>query len=594
MNWTLSVIIICIILLLLFGWQEIKRADRRRLGLRLLAVILAVAALACLALPISYRGQIPVADKSLGILLTEGFNKDSIPAGAPVFTLDKAVQKNYGKAQLISSLTELTNHRPALKQIKILGYGLEDYNLKQLNNIPVSYTPPPAPGDIQSISWPAKLKTGEAFTVQGRFKNNGDSPVKLIFKGLNTMLDSVIIAAGKSSNFQLTTLPKPTGRVVYQLLAMSGSDTLANESIPVEIEPAKPVKVLLLSTSPDFETRFLKNWLGENGYAVAARASISKDKASEEYFNLNKLNLQHITTTLLNQFDVVVGDLSALKSLTPAEGGTLKQQVTQKGLGVIIRADSSGKAASWLQSGFPVNTVAVKEQLSVPLILQNNKTKTARLNIDPTYISYRNNTQTLVTDAQNHGLAATTLAGAGKLVFTTLNHTYTWLLAGNKQDYASLWSLLVNQSARRLPPADNWKADSSFPTVNEPVILTLLSSVAQSSISINDQQVSPVQNPATPFEWQSTYYPEKAGWQQAKWALSGNSCWFVYAKHNWKSLKSIKKITDTRIFAVTQLQKSAVTKQIQQTVKIEVPKILFYIILLASCTFLWVERKFAA
>ncbi|CAM3780635.1 hypothetical protein MUGA111182_09395 [Mucilaginibacter galii] len=592
MNWTLSVIIICIILLLLFGWQEIKRADRRRLSWRLLAIVLAVAALACLALPLSYRGQIPVADQSTGILLTEGFNKDSIPVGSPVFTLDKAIQKNYAKAQLINSLQELTNRKPALKQIKILGYGLEDYELKQLKNIPVSYTPAPAPSGIQSISWPAKLKTGEALNLQGKFKNNEGSPVKLILKGLNTTLDSVIIPSGKTSNFQLAALPKLTGRVVYQLLSLSGKDTLANESIPLEIEPTKPIKVLLLSASPNFEDRFLKNWLGENGYAVAARASISKDKASEEYFNLEKLNLQHITTTLLDKFDVIIGDLSALKSLTPAEGGALKQQVTQKGLGVIIRADSSGKAASWLQSSFPVNTVAVKEQLSVPLILQNSKTKTARLNIDPTYIGYRNNTQSLVTDAQNHELAATTLAGAGKLVFTTLNHTYTWMLAGNKQDYASLWSLLINQSARKLPPSDNWKVDSPFPNVNEPVILTLQSSVAPSSIAINDQPVSPAQNAATPYEWQSTYFPQKTGWQQAKWGGRGQAWWYVNTKKSWSSLKKLKKAATTHIFVANQSQKDTVTKQIQQKVKIEVSKIWFYLILLASCTFLWVERKF--
>jgi hypothetical protein len=594
MNWTLSVIIFCIILLLFFGWQESNRTDRRRLGWRLLAIVLALASLACLALPLTYNGQIPVAERSTGILLTNGFNKDSIPANAPVFTTDKALLKDYYKATLIGSVQELTNRKPALKQIKLLGYGLSEEELQQLSGLPISYTPPPAPAGLQAISWPGKLKTGETLNIQGKFKNTEDRAVKLVLIGLNTALDSVNVVAGKTIEFQLTTLPKPTGRVVYQLLSISGKDTLAAESIPVEIEPAQPVKVLLLSASPNFESRFLKNWLGENGYAVASRATISQNKAGEEYFNMAKIGLQHITPSVLNKFDLVVGDLSALKSLTAAEGNALRQQVTQKGLGVIIRADSSDKAASWLQRDFPVNTVAVKEQLSIPLILQSRKAKTAPLNIDPSYIGYRNNTQILVTDAQNHELAVTALTGAGKLVFTTLNHTYTWLLGGNKQDYAGLWSLLINQSARKLLPVQTWKTASAFPTVNEPVRLMLQSSVAPSAININGQKVSPVQDPNVPYELQSTYWPQKTGWQQVNMSNSAPNWWYAYAKQEWTSLKNAEKTSNTLKFVRNQLQKSAVTKQIQQTVKIEVPKILFYLILLASCTFLWVERKFIA
>jgi hypothetical protein len=594
MNWTLSVIIIAVILLLLFGWQEFKRADSRRLGWRLLAIILAVAALACLALPLTYNGQIPVAERSTGILLTNGFNKDSIPANAPVFTTDKALLKDYSKATLIGSVQELTNRKPALKQIKLLGYGLTNDELQQLSSLPISYSPPPALTGLQAISWPGKLKTGELLNVQGKFKNTQDKAVKLVLKGLNTALDSISIPAGKTTEFQLNTLPKPTGRVVYQLLSLSGNDTLAAESIPVEIEPAQPVKVLFLSASPNFESRFLKNWLGENGYAVASRATISQNKVGEQYFNIAKIGLQNITASVLDKFDLVVGDLSTLKLLPNADGAALRQQVTQKGLGIIIRADSSDKAASWLQRDFPVSTIAVKEQLSVPLILQNRKAKTAPLNIDRSYISYRNSTQILIADAQNHVLAATALTGAGKLVFTTLNHTYTWLLGGNKQDYASLWSLLINQSARKLLPAQTWQTTSAFPTVNEPVHLVLQSSVAPAGITINGQKVAAVQNPDAPYEWQSTYWPQKTGWQQAYMSNNTSVWWYAYAKQEWTSLKNLEKATNTIKFVHNQSQKSAVTKQIQQTIKIEVPKILFYLILLASCTFLWVERKFTS
>lgn len=592
MNWTISVIIICVVLAFIFNWQEFARPDRRRLTWRILAIWLALAALACIALPISYSGQAPVTNQSTAVLLTEGFSKDSIPNNAQVFTTESAIQKQYTKAILIGSTQELANRTPALKQVKILGYGLSEDALQSLGNLKVSYNAPVTPAGIQSISWPANLKTGEALTLQGTFKNNEAKPIKLLLKGLNTPLDSVTLPANKTTVFQLSALPKPSGRVVYQLLALSGSDTLSADNVALQIEPTKPVRVLMLNASPDFETRFLKNWLGENGYAVAARAVISKDKVSEEYVNIDKLNLQRLSAGMLDKFDVVVGSLSALKSLSPAEGAALRQRVMQKGLGIIIRADSSDKAASWLQHDFPVNTVATKEQLSVPLILQNQKSKTAKLNIDPSYISYRNNTQSLVTDAQARELAGTTLAGAGKLVFTTLNHTYEWLLNGNKQDYASLWTLLINKSARKLSPVENWIIDSDLPAVNKPVELVLQSATPPSNINVNGENIAVVQNAKAPYEWTSTYFPKKQGWQMANINSSTPYWWHNGNNVQWKSLKQLQKIQSMNDFVKKQAQIPTVTKQIQETAKIEVSKLWFYLILLASCTFLWTERKF--
>jgi hypothetical protein len=592
MNWTLSVISICTVLAIALSWQEFVRPYRKRLGLRVLAIWLSLAALACIALPVHYIGQVPVSDQSEAILLTEGFNKDSVSGNAPVFTTSSAIQKTYAKAKLIGSIQELTDRKPVIKQVKVLGYGLTGDELEQLGDLPITYTAPEPPAGIQSVNWPGNLKTGNAFTIQGTYKNVESKSIKVLLKGLNTHLDSVTLPANKSTPFQLSTIPRLTGRAVYQLLALSGTDTLLADNVPVQIEPAKPVKVLMLNASPDFETRFLKNWLVQNGYAVATRAAISKNKISEEYVNVDKLNLQHISANVLNQFDVLIGDLSALKSLSSAEEAALRQQVTKKGLGLIIRADSSSKAVSWLQRDFPVNIISTPDQVSVALIMQSQKEKTAKLNIDPSYISYRNNTQSLVTDTKNHELAGTALAGAGKITFTTLNHTYTWLLNGNKQDYASLWTLLINKSARKTLPVQTWKVGSDLPTVNGFVKLILQSTTQPELIRINGENIAPIQNATVPYEWISTYFPEKQGWQTANTNNDTPFWWYNGAKNDWKSIQLLKKITESQTFAKKQAKKATVTKQIQQTIKIEIPKIWFYLILLSSCTFLWTERKF--
>jgi hypothetical protein len=594
MNWTLSVIIICTLLALVFSSQEYRRADHRRLPWRILAIWISLTALACIALPISYRTTMLGNAQVDAILLTDGFNKDSIAANTPVLTTDEQIKKDYPKATQISSLDELTAHQPAFKQIKILGYGVDEADLPQLDSLPISYTAPALPGGLQNINWPSKINTGEQLVVQGKFYNDGKQSVKLQLKGLNVLSDSVIIPPAKTTYFQLKTKPKATGRLVYQLVALAGRDTLMNESIPVGIEVSKPLRVLMLNASPNFENRFLKNWLGENGYAVASKATISQGKISEEYVNLSKLNLQHLTTSLLNQFDLVIGDLSALKTLPPNESAALRQQVAQQGLGIIVRADSTDKTTSWLQRDFPVNIGTAKEQPNVALTLQGLANNTTKLNIDPAYISYRPNTQSLVTDAQRHELAGVTLSGAGRLVFTTLNHTNTWLLAGNLADYSNLWSLLISQAAKKQPAAQSWRLATALPAVGEPSKIIWHSSTAPQSITINGTSIAPEQNPDIPYEWTITHWPQKPGWQTAKINNSSAIDWFVHEKDSWNTLRKLKRMTATHNFAANQHKTFTVTKQIQQSVQKEVSKIYFYLLLLLASTFLWVERKFAS
>ncbi|UEG54416.1 hypothetical protein LLH06_05480 [Mucilaginibacter daejeonensis] len=594
MNWTIIVIVICIVAGILFTWQEVTRADRSRLAWRIIAVWVLVASLACIILPIYYTGSAYTPADHPAILLTTGFDKDSIPAGSRVFTTDRDIQKSHPKAIWWSSTAQASKADPAIAEIKVLGYGLDQYQLSQLGNVRVRYNAPPAPAGFTSASWPDQVRSGEPLELQGTYHNTQSKAVKLFLKSAGTGLDSVNVAPNQTLPFKLSTIPKGSGALVYHLLALSGSDTLSNDDVPFRIEPSRPLKVLMLNASPNFETRFLKDWLGKNGYAVASRALISKNKFSQEFVNVDKMDLQRLQGNVLQKFDVVIGDLSALKAFTPAEGSALRQQVTQKGLGVIIRADSSESAPSWLQTAFLVTSPSSKAELSVALSLQGKTARTSKLSITPSFITSRSNTQTLVTDAQKHTLSATTLAGAGKLVFTTLDHTYNWVLAGNERDHSALWSLLISKAVKNNNYTSRWNVNSPLTSVNDKAELTLRSSTPPTGIMINGVKVSPLQDPSLPFEWRTTYIPSNPGWQTVQWGNDQHSEWYVHPKDQWKSLKDQHRSKQTLLFASKSLKNTVVTKQIQQTTKMRVPEAWFYLIFLASCTFLWVERKFVA
>ncbi|WP_184547421.1 hypothetical protein [Mucilaginibacter sp. FT3.2] len=593
MNWNPIVIVICILLAVFAVWKEVVRLNKSRLLPRIVASIIAVAALACIVIPLSYQIDVNKQDKNEALLLTDGFSKDSLIQykTEKLFTLDGKIKKDIPKAIQIFDLGDLRSDS-TITQVRILGNGLNKTELQQFGGLPLAFHPIPVKQGITAISWNKQLKTGEDLNIQGIYQNTLAKKIKLVLNGLSTGLDSTIIEAGKTAPFNLNTVPKNSGRNIYSLLVLAGGDTLEKESIPVQIEHAKPLKVLMLTSSPDFESRFLKNWLSENGYAVVVRSAISKDKFNKEFINIEQFPLDHLSAAVFNKFDVLIGDLSVLKTLNSAEAAALQQDVNQKGLGVIVRADSALKSDYWMQRNFSSDRLAVKDPAPVSLILQGKMALSAKLNAGIVYINNQNNIQSLVSDKQGHILAASTLAGAGKLVFTPLNSTFSWVLGGNKTDYAGLWSLLISKVTRKLPTSENWTVKSAIPTLSNPVELLLESATIPSDIQIEGGTIGPKQNAFIPFEWLVKYWPTSAGWQSVKQANGMLKWFYVYNNADWRSIRALKKQADTKAYVIQHAINSNVTKQIQEKATITVRKIYFYVLLLMACAFLWLEARF--
>lgn len=590
--WNDIVLIVCALLAIFACWKEFTRENKLRFVWRIVASLVAVIMLAAIALPVSYPGTSRLAVKNAAVLLTPGMDKDSLSdfKNDSLFTTDAAIQKEYPGAKLVTA-DELNAVSPKIGQLHILGFGLSADQLKRLDSLPVIFHPASAPSGVSAISWTGKLKQGEPVRVQGKFSNTGTNVVRVILKGLNTTVDSIFIPAKKETVFDLKDIPKNTGRSVYRLVALTGHDTLANDPLPVNIDPVTPLKILILSASPGFEDRFLKNWLSENGFAVAARAAISKDKFNSSYVNMPQTPLDHLTPALLDKFDVLIGDLSVLKSLSGAEASALKQHVTEKGLGLIVNADTTTKTSSWLQADFPLQKLTVKDQKPVSLLLAGKKTAAITFNAEQLLIGFREGTQVLVSNEQNQELVVTTIAGAGKLVFNTLNDTYSWMLAGNKKDYSALWSLLISKAVKPAMQAEDWTTASAIPVVDQPVTIQIETAVMSGMILADNTPVSPAQGPELPFQWRGTFWPTTAGWYPVKKADGVSNWLYVYGKNDWKTLTALKTIADTRQYATDHAPINDVTKQIHQKENIPAPKIYFYILLLAACTFLWVESK---
>ncbi|GAB2694356.1 hypothetical protein GCM10027037_17330 [Mucilaginibacter koreensis] len=589
MQQTTLIILICIVLAAVGVWAAWVRPSKAHLLWRILSTITAVIAFGCLVLPVKYSTTLVKNEQHEAILLTDGFEKDSLKtlANLPLYTLDSNIHPSF-KTQYLPDVAALNELQPKITTLHVLGSGLSQEQLKQIAPLAITFRPSSLTGML-AVNHTAQLHSGQRLRVQGQYSNTSGRPVKLMLKGSGTVLDSATLPANRSSAFNLNTIPKATGRNVYQLLAIQNEDTLQSLPLPVTVTQAQPLKVLLLSATPDFENKFLKNWLIQNGYAAAIRSSITKGKTSVEFVNMAQLPLDKLTPANLNKFDVVTADAASLKALLPAENAALYQEVTQKGLGLIIRADSSKAGSGWMQSGFSVSVPPSEKQLTTKLILTGDQFSASAVNINPVYIHPASTVQTVVTDAQQRILAACKLAGNGKVLLTTLTQTFTWALSGNAKDYATVWTALFNKAARKKAAAEQWFLNSALPAENAPVNITVQSGAA-GTLQVNQAIVPSTQQALLPFEHTVTYWPQSSGWQKA---IHNNSTfyWFAASKGTWQHLQNQQNTKATLLYAQYHRPYAPVTKKMQQIIRIEVPKFYFYVLLLLALTYLWAESR---
>lgn len=507
MHWNYTVTIAALLLLAFLAWKEIRRANRARLGWRLLASVLAVVSLVYLLLP---------------------------------FPLHRRTD--------------------------------------DVQNKEVSPTADTLPAGIQSVYWQRQIRPGADLRLQGRFKNSAATPVKLLLNGFNERLDSLTVPPQEERSFELSTRPRHIGRALYTLLALS-KDTLLNEPVPVEVLPLRPLKVLILAASPDFENKFLANWLSGHNYVVARRTAISHNKYSYTFLDTARFPLERITPNLLTAFDLLISDAGALSALGRDELGAIRSQVEEKGLGLIIRADSSRTSHHFYQQPFTLTAATDKNER--PLLLHSaGADKPLTLITAPAaWLRAAPGLQPLVWDPQQHILAAGSLYGEGRLVLTTLSNTYTWMLSGQPEAYQLLWSLLLQQAARQQPLQDHWHTDLAFPKLGKPVSLQLETAKPSPAATVNAAPLSLTQNGALPFRWQGVYWPAQAGWQAAVSSQGDSSWWYAFREKDWQYLSDREDASGRNIIAAQPANTG------------RAPLIWSMILFMLSLVFLWAEEK---
>lgn len=585
------VIIVCVLITAFLLYKETIRPDKRRLVWRLLASFVAVSAFALLIIPISYEVEVTERLNEM-IVITPGTSPDTIKKyrQQTLYTTDQAIVETNPtqKIRFLPDLPYFLQTSKTISKLNVYGMGLGADELKQIENQEVNFYPALPPNGIISCNWNHQIKSTENLLVQGIYNNSSSKLVKLVLFGLGSRLDSAIIKPKGKFKFSLQHRPQQLGRAIYQLIAFDGKDTVLKEKIPFTVTEDKPMRILMLASFPDFEYKFLKDWLYAKNYPLIFRSRISKDKYSTSYLNTKSKPLNRIGQPVLEQTDVLIIDENELAALSGTEIDAINSQV-QLGMGLLIRI---GENSSKTVRGFSFYKPQQLKQQNFLVKFFDDEIKLKPLTIEhPLFVKTLNDGQPLVRDQAGRILVNTRLNGIGKIVVSAIPATYLWTLAGNKQDYALFWAQLLNKTAQKAAQSQSWEILPTFPITGgqTEAIFESNESSGTPAITFNKTRLSPLQNMHLPFRWQTTFWPQEGGWNELG---SGNGPvhdFYVYDQGDWKAVSDQDKLNATMRLAA---KKDGVkTPETELTEQKQISKWWFFLIFLIAAGFLWYETR---
>ena len=555
--------------------------------------MLAIISLLFILYPINYDRKVSLSNSTIAILLTDGYPKDSLEKykGASLFSTDLAITEKDNKVKYINDITYFLTSKPDYQTLHIFGYGLESDELKSLKTKNLIFHPAALKNGVSSISWTENIRSGEQLLVQGKYNNTTGPEVKLILQGLGTNLDSVIIRKETWNNFELKCTPKHLDKAVYSLTVIADKDTLSREKLPIIVKERESIRILILASAPDFENKFLKNWLAQQGYSLSVRTSISTAKYSTEFLNSKKNDLNRINTTLLTNFDILIGDRSELSRLSTLENQAIQNQIN-KGMGLIIKADASEPGNGFYKNAFPIR----ENKQVFPKTLKLNWEKHSALKAilqgsSSIEILGQAGTQSLVKNERGNILTSSKLFGKGKILLTVINDSYTWMLGNQEEDYSSFWSYILQKAARKKENPESL-AVHSLPVINKDMGIEIQTETGNKShFQIKGEKLAFKQHSLMSFQETGSFWPSEPGWQSFQFENTDSNWFYVFDEKAWTEVKASEKLKNTQNFIEQSAKNITTGNGAVQVYKDTIHPIWFYILFLLCCTYLWLEVK---
>ena len=557
------------------------RPNRARLAVRLLASFSVIAGMSLLVIPIFNAKSL--SGKTQLLILTEGYQEDSVVA--------------YQQSNSIKLSWEALN-QAAIDQadaIAIFGYGLPDTSIWKIPPAKTKFHTSNLPRGISHIHWKQEMALGQSLLIQGRVSNPKLEKLVLQLLSGQELVEQKMLIAQPFINFQFNPSPKNLGTGNYQLVLLKGKDTLSNNPIPFIVALPKSISVLLLQDAPGFEQKFLKNWLTDHGYPLAARTRISKQIFDQAFSNRASSNLLNINANLLAGFDLLLTDEASLNSLSPMEQYQIRTAIREQGLGLLVTTDTILKHAPILDQTLSIKPVFDSTIAHHYLKMQGHDSawhpmlqKESWLVIEP-----NPQIQSLVTDAKGRILTGLYAEGMGRIGFSTIDQTHYWSLGSKQWDYDFYWTQLLESLTSQRIARESWSMGANLNFLSHPTEVVQWKDTADHSTAIvSGAKVYLQEDPLYPFKQIGKFWPNQSGWQNLITNIGQIKPWYVFESKDWLLVQWSQRMAQTKaLLSQTANDLHIPSSKKKPAERQLIPPIWAWLILLLGLTVLWIESK---
>ena len=551
----------------LFIWMEWRR-NAPYLTIRLASVVLMMAGFAGYLLCFQLKTQ----QSEKIILLTPGYSNstvDSIVKRYPAMeVLYMEGAEPYRNAGRVTSWHDVVYKEGSIAFIT--GEGLPHAAFDMFGAFNYQYLPSPYPQGIIRFSPPDDAVANRPTKVEGIFNNPGPNR-KLYLVGPGGREDSITLSGTGFQHFMLSFLPKTSGNFLYSIES-EGTE----ERFPVTVKKHDPLDILFIHHYPTFETRHLKELLGRTN-RLLLRYQLSKNRYRYEFINRESRPVNRVTEALLSDFDLLVIDSDALRSLSAPELNSI-QRAVESGLGLLPIFNASPERLPDI----------------IPFSFSNYRNDTAHFRVsgsDDTIlpalratVSNKDGMQPVLAN-RNRTLSGYRHSGLGKVGFQLLQNTYQLVLSGDSLVFSAIWSPLLEKISRPRQRDLFLRTKDRFPLFPESPINFEVVSREEPVLFAGSERLPVAEHAMIDGLWHGKIWTGKKGWFTITTQKDTAIQLYISAPGEWRSLRAAQAIGRT-------LQRSVSSQQQSTAIAFRpVPVWIFYLAFLFGAGFLWVAPK---
>lgn len=558
---------IAILLVLLFVWKEWKGSFDTRFITNSSVGVLGILALLCLYL----RPALPTEVSGKALVLTDNYSGAQLDS---IRAKEKSIQTIRYKPGL-----DFSRSLDSINEVIVLGNGLPSFDFWQLEEVSTTYIKGTVPKGIIKLKYEPRLRIGNDLKITGLYNEPVPGNRLVLETQSGDGLDSIVLANQDEQAFELTGTLKATGKVVYQLTEKdSVGAVFYSNPLPLEIVERQKLRIFISNRFPSFETKYVKNFLAEEGHQLVVRSQITKDRYKFEYFNTESRPVYGFRKTDLKDFDLVILDADTYLSLSRMNKDMLMGLTKDLGTGLFVQPNERLFGSANSMPGFEVEGNPGQKSL----LIEDAKVETypyqfvgAGLNGIP---------------VENHSYAV--VAGKGKISTTVLNNTYQLVLDGKTDAYHSIWTAIISTISKARETSGIFQRSKHFSFVDQPMAFTLRTSIEKPQVTVNGEYTVPlIKNTVLEDTWQGKTYPNDQGWHTLRMENDTTVAMptFVMDTVHWNSLRHLNATRENGRF----FRKGA-GDVIKKTGFAEISPWWFFLIFLSCMGYLWLVPKLKA